>query len=232
RIDDLPVAKNLTPEQEELIQGAGLKSFRPTLEHLEARELLSGNPVTLPGLPSAPAPVQQALNQMQINYNIEGRGQASGLAPMTQPVQFVQGTVLQSQLQAAFAGPGGRADLQQVGKLILDAAQREAKALWGNKVEAGILQVALGQVTQSDHGVLVKFRLNDVIGGTVRAYRGFEVQIKSDAKGAVTAEFNFREAWGRSSFLPNGQDAAFVQNMNKAGGGPLWVAPTLAEGFL
>jgi Raf kinase inhibitor-like YbhB/YbcL family protein len=39
RIDDLPVAENLTPEQEELIQGAGLKSFRLSLESLEGREV-------------------------------------------------------------------------------------------------------------------------------------------------------------------------------------------------
>jgi Raf kinase inhibitor-like YbhB/YbcL family protein len=39
RIDDLPVAENLTPEQEELIQGAGLQSFRPSFEMLEAREV-------------------------------------------------------------------------------------------------------------------------------------------------------------------------------------------------
>jgi hypothetical protein len=40
RIDDLPVAEDLTPEQEALIQGAGLRSFRPTLEDLERREML------------------------------------------------------------------------------------------------------------------------------------------------------------------------------------------------
>jgi hypothetical protein len=40
RIEDLPVAENLTPEQEELIEGAGLKSFRPKLEDLERREML------------------------------------------------------------------------------------------------------------------------------------------------------------------------------------------------
>jgi Raf kinase inhibitor-like YbhB/YbcL family protein len=39
RIDDLPVAEELTPEQEALLLGAGLKSFRPTLESLEAREV-------------------------------------------------------------------------------------------------------------------------------------------------------------------------------------------------
>jgi hypothetical protein len=43
RIDDLPVTENLTPEQEELIQGAGLKSFRPTLEALEDRLLMAGS---------------------------------------------------------------------------------------------------------------------------------------------------------------------------------------------
>jgi phosphatidylethanolamine-binding protein (PEBP) family uncharacterized protein len=39
RIDDLPVAENLTPEQEALIIGAGLRSFRPMLEELERREV-------------------------------------------------------------------------------------------------------------------------------------------------------------------------------------------------
>jgi hypothetical protein len=39
KIEDLPVADNLTPEQEALIQGAGLRSFRPTFEALEARDV-------------------------------------------------------------------------------------------------------------------------------------------------------------------------------------------------
>jgi hypothetical protein len=39
RIDDLPGAENLAPEQEELLLGAGLKSFRPSFEALEAREV-------------------------------------------------------------------------------------------------------------------------------------------------------------------------------------------------
>src|SRR5262249_169970 len=38
----LPVADALTPEQEALPLGAGLKSFRPTLEVLEGRALMSG----------------------------------------------------------------------------------------------------------------------------------------------------------------------------------------------
>lgn len=42
RIDDLPLGENLTPEQEELILGAGWQTFRPTLESLENREMLDG----------------------------------------------------------------------------------------------------------------------------------------------------------------------------------------------
>ena len=43
RIEDQPVAEDLTAEQEELIVGAGLKSFRPTLEGLEDRQLLASH---------------------------------------------------------------------------------------------------------------------------------------------------------------------------------------------
>jgi phosphatidylethanolamine-binding protein (PEBP) family uncharacterized protein len=39
RIEDLPVAEELTPEEKELLAGAGLKSFRPSLQQLEAREV-------------------------------------------------------------------------------------------------------------------------------------------------------------------------------------------------
>jgi hypothetical protein len=41
KIDDLPVAENLTPEQEALLLGAGLKSFRPSIEALEDRQLMA-----------------------------------------------------------------------------------------------------------------------------------------------------------------------------------------------
>jgi hypothetical protein len=141
-------------------------------------------------------------------------------------------TALQRQLQTAIAGKGGRVDLQQVGKAVIDAVQSEAKALWSNRVAAGTLQVVMGEITQSDHKVVVTFRLNEVRNGVVQAYRGFEVEIKYDAKGAVTAEANFRQAQGRSFFLPFGQDTPFVQNLNKALGAPARGAPTLAEGFL
>jgi hypothetical protein len=89
-----------------------------------------------------------------------------------------------------------------------------------HKVAVGRLQFEMGKVTQSDHKVLVEFRLNEVSGGAVQAYRGFEVEIKYDDKGTVPAEAAFRQAQGRSFFLPFGQDTPFVQSMNKALGAP------------
>lgn len=52
RIDDLPIEENLTPEEEELILGAGRRSFRPTFESLENRELTDAalGAAVLPGL--------------------------------------------------------------------------------------------------------------------------------------------------------------------------------------
>jgi hypothetical protein len=39
-IEDLPVGEPLTPEQEELLFGAGFRPFRPMFEALEAREMM------------------------------------------------------------------------------------------------------------------------------------------------------------------------------------------------
>jgi hypothetical protein len=40
KIEDLPVGKALTPEQEEQLFGAGFRPFQPTFEPLEAREMM------------------------------------------------------------------------------------------------------------------------------------------------------------------------------------------------
>jgi hypothetical protein len=51
KIDDLPAAENLTPEQEELIQGAGPRSFRPTPEGLASGRIEERHdPVLAPAL--------------------------------------------------------------------------------------------------------------------------------------------------------------------------------------
>jgi hypothetical protein len=92
RIDDLPVAEDLTPEQEELILGAGLRSFRPQLEVLEGRALPSG--MTPPALVNNPSVIEVPVmvtntkvsaNQGQLNP-IDIKSQLDkGLPPATQP---------------------------------------------------------------------------------------------------------------------------------------------------
>jgi hypothetical protein len=211
RIDDLAVADRLSPQQEELILGAGL-SFRPSLEALEDRQLMSAGLSILPLKPPALQPA--AVRTPSIQASDQG------------------GAYLRSQLQTILAGQGGRVDVQQVGKAVIDTVQREANGHWPEKVAAGVCQVALGEITQSDHRVLVKFRLSEVRGGELRAYRGFEVEIKYDDKGAVTAECTWRQGWGRSFFLPSGSDNFFVQTMNRTLGTPPKGPAPLAEGFL
>src|SRR5262245_10917602 len=56
KIEDLPVTENLTAEQEALIEGAGLRSFRPTVEGLEGRQLMDagiGHALLAPMAPPA-----------------------------------------------------------------------------------------------------------------------------------------------------------------------------------
>jgi hypothetical protein len=58
KTEDLAAVETLTPDQEELIQGAGLQSFRPTLEGLEDRQLMASHladalPVPPPAVPPA-----------------------------------------------------------------------------------------------------------------------------------------------------------------------------------
>jgi hypothetical protein len=43
RIDDLPITETVTPEEQEQILGAGRRSFRPSIEGLENREMYAAN---------------------------------------------------------------------------------------------------------------------------------------------------------------------------------------------
>jgi hypothetical protein len=61
--------------------------FRPTLDHLEARELPSANPVTAPVLPSGTALVQQATNRMQVNHGAVLSDAADSLAARQVTIQ-------------------------------------------------------------------------------------------------------------------------------------------------
>jgi hypothetical protein len=225
RIDDLPVAEGLTPEQEALILGAGLKSFRPSLEALEDRQLMAAGITVMQVVPAIVTKQVEIANQNQLQVINLKQDVEKAIRPGGTPIDLQGGvgsirnipqggTALQRQLQAAIAGPGGRVDLQQVGKLILDAAQREAKALWGNKVEAGVVQLGLYMVTQFDHGVRVTLMLTEATSARHYSYRWFDVEIKYDAKGAVTAESYVNPVGSNSIDLP------FIQNMNKALGVP------------
>jgi hypothetical protein len=53
-INDLPAAEGLTPGQEELVQGAGLRSFRPRIEALEDRQMMAANLGAALAPPKAP----------------------------------------------------------------------------------------------------------------------------------------------------------------------------------
>lgn len=76
--------------------------FRPTLENLEAREVLSAN-LTTPVLNVGAAQVQQASNGMQVNYNAVFTGAANALAGQQVNVQ------------------NGVADVTQAAKSILES---------------------------------------------------------------------------------------------------------------
>ncbi len=99
RIDDLPVGEKLTPEQEELILGAGRQTFRPRLEYLESRDLPDANingAVIQQMLPQLPQGAQvrlwtQEASALQIQLDEVSQLQAlQTQALMGQAMHFVQ----------------------------------------------------------------------------------------------------------------------------------------------
>jgi hypothetical protein len=97
RNEDLPVAEGLTPEQEELIQGAGLKSVRPKLEGLEDRQLMASHlAATLP-VP-APAPGPEAVRLGQFLTAPPGGAGLQGQPPAGQ--DYILGDAAKIALQA------------------------------------------------------------------------------------------------------------------------------------
>jgi hypothetical protein len=218
--DDLPVAEALTSEQEALLAGAGLRSFRPCLESLEGRDLPSGlAPMTqiVPAIVTTQV-LSTNLNQLGVNNVNQDVEKAHRPAPM--PTVARAPFALQGQLQTAI----GRGDLQQVGKLILDAAQREANALWPDAAAEGRLQLQqLVEPTTFDHGVRVTLWLIERTGARSSVHSLFDVDIKYDDKGAVTAESGVHQGGHR-------KDIPFVQNLSTAFGGRPLVPPPPPEG--
>src|SRR5262245_40055401 len=68
KIEDLQATETLTPEQEEQIEGAGLRPFRPTLEGLEDRQVMASHlaDAPRPAALAGPAVVASATPQVDI----------------------------------------------------------------------------------------------------------------------------------------------------------------------
>jgi hypothetical protein len=114
RIDDLPVAEDLTPEQEALIQGAGLKSFRPSLEVLEGRQLMSAH--LGDALPPMKAPVPGPADFSNAADTLAGQKVVvvNGVADVTQAAR----TTLESDILARL--PRSLGSYPLVGEVTLD----------------------------------------------------------------------------------------------------------------
>jgi hypothetical protein len=82
KIEDLPAAENLTAEQEALVEGAGLRPFRPTLEGLEDRQMMdAGLASALPVSPPPLGPAQLSLRQLPTARAEAGAVQMPTAAP-------------------------------------------------------------------------------------------------------------------------------------------------------
>src|SRR4051812_31028004 len=102
-IEDLPVGDNLTLEEELHMFGAGLRSFRPTLESLEDRHMLDagfGYGLQLPVLLPADAWADQASQVRLLDSSAPAAAEAlsAALPPATTPPAGVD------QAFASFAG--------------------------------------------------------------------------------------------------------------------------------
>jgi hypothetical protein len=134
-------------------------------------------------------------------------------------------TPLQDQLRAAIFTEDRVERYFKLRQVMKDAVQREASAVWPDRVARGMLEVAITDVKHSDHKVVMDVCLVSAGGVPWQHFKAFEVEIKYEDKGAVTAEFAFRRSVGREAFLRDGLDN-FVLNMNKALGAPRPATPT------
>lgn len=91
RIEDLPAVDNLTAEEQEQILGAGLRSFKPTFEALEAREVYDvglnqawlTNAAPPPAAPSHQAPmVRELAPQIQVDMSLPSSTLARSDVPL------------------------------------------------------------------------------------------------------------------------------------------------------
>jgi hypothetical protein len=171
RIDDLPPAETLTPEQEALIAGAGLRSFKPSFEVLEGREMMDagigGALTTLPPL-AQPGHVRTLEVAPQIQIEMPA-ATLSALAPQARSAARVEAK------EVGLLGPvqtlkGG---FDQSGNLIPGSSDASAAAVFTTQAGQKFMFVA-GDEDQS-----------------IRMYK-FE---------ALTKEYTFVKRWDFSANL-------------------------------
>jgi hypothetical protein len=189
RIDDLPLGENLTPEQEELIVGAGRRTFRPTLESLENREMMDAG---IGGV------------AMQRMLDMTQGAQIRFLAQETSALQNQNNPVAQSLTQL------GQAFLKQaqLANASLHAAADHIFAAWSHNVDQVVQNVqALQHVAANQIQPYMKQAL---VKQQVGAVNPLLAPTKGEADGVLKANYaKWKETFVRQ-WKEGGQDVARV----------------------
>jgi hypothetical protein len=129
KIEDLPVAETLTPEQEELIEGAGLRSFKPTFEAMEAREMMDAGlgGAVLPGLVAPPNTGAPAVAHFR-EFNPAA------------DMKVMYGALAQSALPQHQAAPQGTLGAPQAGQESLTEALEKHGRAFGDRLQPDLLR--------------------------------------------------------------------------------------------
>src|SRR5262249_571030 len=139
-IDDLPAAPELPPEQEEQVQGAGPKSFKPGIESLEGREMYAANlaGALAPGL-LLPPPKRAALDPARVRQHVlvnEIRVERVAAAPAPPAKQAVHAALDPALDAGLWASPSSAAGFAANGvDAGLGARQMSQQAVAGTDVD-------------------------------------------------------------------------------------------------
>jgi hypothetical protein len=191
KIEDLPVAENLTPEQEELIEGAGLRSFKPTFEALEARQMMdAGLGRALPSLLAArPTAAPTAAHYREFN--------AAAFTPGLGNMDLTHSAPARGALPQGQAAAGNTFSTQQDAPFVQSEAEKlvQAKVLnalpsggW-TRPEAKILGSTVVSVKENDIHIEFKVQYNN----TPHSTHIGETYTPTTAIGRLN--MHFRPAW-------------------------------------
>jgi hypothetical protein len=154
RIEDLPPVENLTPEELEEILGAGLRSFRPTFEALDARELMDaglGRAVlpSLVGPPNTGAPAVAHVREFNPAADMKVMYAALAQSALPQHQAAPQSTLGAPQGQQLEARPQMLGAPQAgISKLVTDNALADLARQVANHFKDGLVgQFGIKEVT-------------------------------------------------------------------------------------